>query len=133
MYFCLLVIMLSGSYGVTCTPLSGSATFDGNNSDTNPQPPSSPPPVFTNTSSTSEILLKLGFSFLRNRHPWTVLAIVLRPFSPKHFNYLAFLSFKRIWWRLSQNPIVETEFDIYVFIVFSWNNHFISVLNCSSH
>jgi hypothetical protein len=91
-YFCLLVIMLSGSYGVTCTPLSGSATFDGNNSDTNPQPPSSPPPVFTNTSSTSEILLKLGFSFLRNRHPWTVLAIVLRPFSPKHFNYAEPLS-----------------------------------------
>jgi hypothetical protein len=34
----------------------------------------------------------------------------------KTFNYLAF-DFERTWWKLLQERVVRTKFDIYVFII----------------
>jgi len=50
-----------------------------------------------------------------------ILAILFKPFSfiaPKTLNYLAFQSFdiERTWWRLFQERVMRTKFDIYVFI-----------------
>ena len=42
-------------------------------------------------------------------------------FLPKTFNLVRFpiVDFERTWWRLLQKRVVGTEFDIYIFIVYS--------------
>ena len=48
----------------------------------------------------------------KNTNSWLVYGFM----AIKTFNYLAF-DFERTWWKLLQERVVRTKFDIYVFII----------------
>ena len=53
----------------------------------------------------------------KNTNSWLVILFMPLGFiAIKTFNYLAF-DFERTWWKLLQERVVRTKFDIYVFII----------------
>ena len=65
--------------------------------------------------------MKLRFSPLRNKWPYTILSILFRPFgfiAPKTLNYLAFqyVDIEFCLWRLFQKHVVRTKFNIYTIL-----------------